>query len=168
VLCYEGEVKALTLKQPWASLILSGAKRVETRSWSTAYRGPLIITASKALSKADHNLCYTEPFRAALALAGFVPHPGGTKGQHMQAKERLPLGCALCVVDLVACLPTQDLKPFLLARELAFGDYTAGRWAWIFTGRVWRIPNEPKVKGALSLWTPPAALAAEADRVMRP
>jgi len=161
-------MKALTLRQPWASLILSGAKRVETRSWRTSYTGPLIITASAAITKADHNLCYTEPFRAALALAGFVPHPGGTKGQHMQAKERLPLGCALCVVELDFCVPAYTLRSSLSERELAFGDYTYGRWAWVFTGRVWRIPNEPKVKGALSLWTPPAALAAEADRVMRP
>ena len=158
-------MKALTLKQPWASLILSGAKRVETRSWSTNYRGPLIIAASAAISKADHALCYTDPFRWHLARAGFVPHPGGTKGQHMQAKERLPLGCALCVVELLDCTPTAYCLVSPL--EQAFGDYTPGRWAWVL-GRVWRIPNEPKVKGALHLWTPPAALAAEADRVMRP
>jgi hypothetical protein len=40
-------VKAITLQQPWASLIALGAKSVETRSWSTAYRGPLAIHAGK-------------------------------------------------------------------------------------------------------------------------
>jgi hypothetical protein len=40
-------MKALTLWQPWASLIALGAKTIETRSWSTKYRGPLAIHAAK-------------------------------------------------------------------------------------------------------------------------
>jgi hypothetical protein len=40
-------VKALTLWQPWASLIALERKLVETRSWSTSYRGPLAIHAAK-------------------------------------------------------------------------------------------------------------------------
>src|SRR6476620_4962366 len=42
-------MKALTLTQPWATLIASGAKRVETRSWGTSYRGPVAIHAAKGL-----------------------------------------------------------------------------------------------------------------------
>jgi hypothetical protein len=42
-------MKALTLIQPWASLVAIGAKRVETRGWRTSYRGPLAI-ASRASS----------------------------------------------------------------------------------------------------------------------
>lgn len=38
-------MKALTVRQPWASLIALGVKTVETRSWSTKYRGPLAIHA---------------------------------------------------------------------------------------------------------------------------
>ena len=40
-------MKALSIKQPWADLIGSGAKTIETRTWSTAYRGPLLIHAGK-------------------------------------------------------------------------------------------------------------------------
>lgn len=40
-------MKALSVPQPWASRIASGAKRVEYRSWSTKYRGPLLIVASR-------------------------------------------------------------------------------------------------------------------------
>ena len=40
-------MKALTVRQPWASLIISGAKRVENRSWPTRHRGPLAIHAGK-------------------------------------------------------------------------------------------------------------------------
>lgn len=41
-------MKALTIRQPWASLIAHGVKTIETRSWSTKYRGPLAIHAGKA------------------------------------------------------------------------------------------------------------------------
>ena len=40
-------MKALTIKQPWASLIIYGDKDVENRSWPTSYRGPLLIHAGK-------------------------------------------------------------------------------------------------------------------------
>lgn len=40
-------MKALTLHQPWASLVALGGKSIETRSWSTAYRGRLLIHAAK-------------------------------------------------------------------------------------------------------------------------
>lgn len=42
-----GMVKAISLWEPWASLMRSGAKTVETRSWYTSYRGPLLICAAK-------------------------------------------------------------------------------------------------------------------------
>lgn len=38
------QLKALTLWQPWATLIAIGAKRIETRGWATSYRGPLVIS----------------------------------------------------------------------------------------------------------------------------
>ncbi len=39
-------MKALSLRQPWASLIADGRKTIETRTWRTRYRGPLAIHAS--------------------------------------------------------------------------------------------------------------------------
>jgi len=39
-------MKVLTLHQPWASLVTCGVKSIETRSWSTEYRGPLAIHAA--------------------------------------------------------------------------------------------------------------------------
>jgi hypothetical protein len=44
-------MKALSVKQPWASLICSGIKDVENRSWHTLYRGPLFIHASLSYDK---------------------------------------------------------------------------------------------------------------------
>lgn len=42
-------MKALTIKQPWASLIVHGIKDIENRTWRTDYRGPLLIHASKTI-----------------------------------------------------------------------------------------------------------------------
>jgi len=39
--------KAISLKQPWANLIASGKKTIETRKWSTKYRGDLVICSSQ-------------------------------------------------------------------------------------------------------------------------
>jgi len=40
-------MKALTIRQPWASAIMAGVKRVENRRWGTDYRGPLAIHAGQ-------------------------------------------------------------------------------------------------------------------------
>lgn len=40
-------MKALSIKQPWANMIASGEKTIETRTWKTTYRGPLLIVSSK-------------------------------------------------------------------------------------------------------------------------
>jgi len=40
-------MKALSLHQPWASMVATGAKTIETRPWSTDYRGELLIVSTK-------------------------------------------------------------------------------------------------------------------------
>ncbi len=40
-------MKALSVKQPWASMIAQGTKTIETRTWATDYRGDLLIVSSK-------------------------------------------------------------------------------------------------------------------------
>ncbi|ACU71926.1 conserved hypothetical protein [Catenulispora acidiphila DSM 44928] len=41
------DVRALTIRQPWAALIAHGTKRVENRTWGTAWRDTLLIHAAK-------------------------------------------------------------------------------------------------------------------------
>ena len=41
-------MKALSVKQPWANLIASGEKTIETRTWATEYRGEMIIVSTKS------------------------------------------------------------------------------------------------------------------------
>jgi hypothetical protein len=40
-------MKIISIRQPWASLIVTGVKDVENRTWSTRYRGPILIHASQ-------------------------------------------------------------------------------------------------------------------------
>jgi hypothetical protein len=57
-------MKALSVKQPWANLIASGRKTIETRLWPTDYRGPLLIVSSKTPN--------IHPAGYALAIAELV------------------------------------------------------------------------------------------------
>lgn len=54
--------KAISLKQPWANLIASGKKTIETRRWSTKYRGGLVICSSQKpkIDPAGYALCIVE------------------------------------------------------------------------------------------------------------
>lgn len=54
--------KAISLKQPWANLVASGKKSIETRKWSTNYRGDLIICSSQKpkINPAGYALCIVE------------------------------------------------------------------------------------------------------------
>ena len=44
---YKPAMKAISIKQPWASLIASGIKTLEIRQWPTLHRGPLLIVSSR-------------------------------------------------------------------------------------------------------------------------
>lgn len=58
-------MKVLTIKQPWAELIIDGYKKYEFRGWKTKYRGKILIHAGMSLEKdmmirfKDYNLDYT-------------------------------------------------------------------------------------------------------------
>ncbi len=141
-------MKVLTLTQPWATLVALGAKQYETRSWQTAYRGPLGIHAAKGLAGMDSNqfqhLCNTPPFWDVLQhteyAAGIV------------LSQLLPRGVIIAVCDLVACTHTDEVRTAISDQEWAFGDYSPGRFAWQLAN-VRRLPEPIPARGALSLWT---------------
>lgn len=111
-------MKALSLWQPWASLMAAGLKTIETRHWPTRYRGLLMIHAAKRLmSVEEHGLLWD------WQVEGLVPQDFGG------APFSLPFGAIVAVVDLVYCLPTTEI--IVGEREQAFGNYSTGRWAWI-------------------------------------
>lgn len=144
--------RALTLTQPWATLMAIGAKQYETRVWPTKYRGWLAIHASAKFPKECRVLCAREPFRARLAQAGYL------------GSMSLPLGRVVGVVCVLDCVRTEQVAYKLGAAEHAFGDYSKGRYAFRTAGAR-RVRTLPAVKGALSLWFLPQAITpAELER----
>jgi len=135
--------KVITLKQPWAQLVVTGWKQFETRGWRTDYTGELFIHSSLTFSMSDMELALTEPFKTCLG------------NPHMMRR-----GFILGSVMLEYCMPVEELKPVLELRgtlgkhELAFGDYSAGRWAWKLSGpKLFKVPVF--AKGSLSIWDYP-------------
>jgi hypothetical protein len=51
-------MKALSIRQPWAWLIVNGHKDIENRSWATKFRGPVLIHAAKGMTGAEYNDAY--------------------------------------------------------------------------------------------------------------
>jgi activating signal cointegrator 1 len=143
------EVRALSLLQPWASLMAFGEKRVETRGWETQYRGWLAIAASKAWKRDDIEMAMTDP--------DFV----WAWGQHnVTSLKQLPLGAIVCIGHLVDCVRTEyfdtDDARWCAQRESVFGNYRAGRHAFIFDHMI-AVPEPVPVKGSLQVYTLPSA-----------
>lgn len=63
-------VKTLTIRQPWAWLIVNGHKDVENRSWSTRYRGPLVIQSAARVGNRSEfsDLCFDIEDETGLSL----------------------------------------------------------------------------------------------------
>lgn len=121
-------MKALSVKQPFASLILEGKKTIETRTWATDYRGPLLICAS------------LKPHSGLLLLDGFAHDAKG----YASAKN-LPTGVMLCVVDLVDC------------RKMHISDHRQACCAWYPELWAWELANvrpvQPsEIRGQLRLF----------------
>lgn len=149
-------MKALTVLQPWASLIACGAKTIETRSWATKYRGPIAIHAG--LSNKYDSVCFEEPFLTELKPFCFYSKDGNVSGMN------LPCGEVIAIADLVDCVQITGRtlvegvpvaaqlanKREITGNELEFGDYTPGRYAWILEN-VRQIEPVP-VKGKQGLW----------------
>lgn len=145
-------MKAITLAQPWATLVAIGAKRIETRGWATAYRGPLAIHAGKGLGPVGGKrglraLCFRNPFLKTLVDAGInVPGLLGT-----DVGDVFPLGAVVAIVNLCDVHRASCLADAISQRELAFGDYSPGRYAWLLED-VQQLDAPARCKGALGLW----------------
>ncbi len=136
-------MKALSLTQPWATLIAIGAKRVETRSWSTNFRGLIAIHASKGFPKWAHEYITADHFWHRLYHAGYTK------------PKDFPLGAIIATAQLTTVgTTTAAVKAGLSPEQIAFGDFSAGRFAWFFNSA--KLLREPiPCKGALGLWEVP-------------
>ncbi|MEM7716996.1 MAG: DNA N-6-adenine-methyltransferase, partial [Cyanobacteria bacterium P01_A01_bin.68] len=109
-------LKAISLWQPWASLIPLGLKHYETRSWKTKYRGKLLICSTAKSTK--------DQYQQYLKIGSEVKLPDWDE-------DNFPRGYALAVCDLVDCI---EMTPEFIAQqsqtEILCGDWQVGRYAW--------------------------------------
>lgn len=130
-------MKVLSLLQPWASLVVMGVKTIETRSWTTNYRGPLLIHAG--LRKAGNYInnipiIYTNTF------------------------GKLPYGAILGIVQLEKIIL---LKDFDITSEqinkMSLEDDTFGnhddknRYGWVLKEAI-QFDEPITTRGSLRLW----------------
>ena len=123
-------MKVLTIKQPWATLIMQGNKRYEFRSWQKKYRGELLIHAGKGIDK-----------EAMKRLAKYIP-------------KDMPTGKILGKVKLVDCIRCDDdFKEKCLKenKEVYAKSTFVEKFAWKLENV--EVFDEPiEAKGKLSLW----------------
>ncbi|MCG8694670.1 MAG: ASCH domain-containing protein [Minwuiales bacterium] len=150
-------MKALTLWQPWATLIALGIKGFETRGWSTRYRGPLAIHAAKRRVDRRQFDDYLWPVLAGFDYIG-EPRP--------DIPWPLPTGCVVAVCELVDVIPTEQIRVIedeadwddfgqdrgaISPAEHYLGNYEPGRFAWDCR-KVRRLRQPIAARGAQGLW----------------
>lgn len=156
-------MKAITLTQPWATLVAIGAKRIETRSWQTFYTGELAIHAAKGFPDDARYFVGEEPFQSVLAAA---------LGRPMVLATDLPTASIIAVATLDDCwrfseqsesqIRHRSEKGKLPPHEADFGDYSAGRFG-LYLPHARPLPTPVPARGMLNLWNVPA----DVERVVR-
>lgn len=140
------DLRALSLTQPWATLVFLGFKEYETRTWGP--RPPPGLIA----------------IHAALKMPGYAKDLAGcnmVRGLLKCEPAALPLGAIVGVgfvsnVDKMGAHTAHGVSD----QERRFGDWTAGRFAWRFDWALALFEPIP-CKGALSLWKVPAEIAEQ-------
>lgn len=124
-------IKALTISQPYASLIAGGSKIVENRTWDTRYRGPLAIHAGRGLQYLDRDQLADYPHGGIIAVARLV-------------------ACLNVTAIQTASPDTQIAGTIWTYRTLRDHAHTEGPWCWVLSD-VRRCRFIP-CRGAQGLW----------------
>ncbi len=134
-------MKVLSIKQPWASLIIEFGKNMENRSWVRSYLGPLVIAASAAPDTYREGITYT--VEAALSK---------TKLREFNRRwdaDDFPLGKILGIVDLVDYWGPNDRNPS------PWADNTLGGVYQLELDNPRKLAKPIPAKGRLGFWDPP-------------
>jgi len=137
------EPRALSVRQPWAQLIVQGAKDVENRSRSTRHRGRLYIHAATRLA------CVPSA-RELLVKAHF---PEGISD--------LPRGAVIGTVDLIGCYPHGPDCVICRVSPWASEHYT---WHWVLAHPVQFDAPAPML-GQMGVWSSAALAELSGSRV---
>lgn len=121
-------MKAITLKQPWASLVAYGIKKYEFRTWKTNYRGKLLIHAGAGIDKDEMK-------------------------KYVDLGIDFPKSKIIAIVDLVDCCILDDElnKKILLENNIAYGNKFRTGYAWKLDN-IKMININKKINGQLGLW----------------
>lgn len=156
--------KVLTLTQPYASLMALGAKRIETRSWSTSYRGEFLIHAGQGLGPVGGMRGLIDLLKNDLFWRALFPlRPSSFNAAGLA--RALPLGKIIARCELIDCRQMPEHMPDawgyatpdagyewpMTPAERAFGLYEPGRWAWL-TVNVQALPTPIPTRGYQRLW----------------
>lgn len=123
-------MKVLTIRQPWATLIMQGNKRFEFRSWKTNFRGEFLIHAGKGIDK-----------EAVERLKKYLP-------------EELPLGKILGKATLTNCIAMNEELAEMLDKEnndIYTSHSFSNNYAFQLEN-VQKFDNPIEVKGQLGFW----------------
>jgi activating signal cointegrator 1 len=139
-------MKALSFTQPWATLVVTGEKKIETRSWKTNYRGVIAIHAAKGFPRWAKDLIFEDFFKESLAA------------HHYLESRQLPTGAIIGFARITACYSTAYFRTSteMTSKEKAFGDYGESRWGWLLENP--QIIKPIECKGALGIWEVPTEI----------
>ena len=125
-------MKCISIKQPWATLIILHGKDVENRTWGTNYTGPLLIHSSKTY---DHDGdMYLHSMGIFRDISAFLP-------------SELPSGAIIGKVELIGCWQ----RPFLRKEP---SRWFFGPWGWILENPV-AFKKPIPYKGQLGIFDAP-------------
>jgi len=126
-------MRVITLWQPWCSLILSGAKVFETRSWAPSVDVIGQKIAIHAAARAPFTDLHSEPNKAITDVLG------------VGWQQSLPRGVILLTATVAGAYQIESVSQFgdaFIGKSVEgspylksfvidhFGDYTPGRWVW--------------------------------------
>lgn len=134
-------MKALSIKQPWASLISHGIKDIENRTWKTHFRGRIYIHAS-SISK------------------GMLGLLNKKQVEYIRSKSELdfdfPTSAIIGEVDIVDCVINHEsIWAEKTCQSLLTDEYIEKPiYNWVLANPVLYEKPILKVKGKLSFWEP--------------
>jgi len=138
-------MKAISLLQPWASIVAIGEKQYETRGWETSFRGPIAIHASKGKGAIrDGHLDRIQDAGVARSLSAAT----------------LPLGAIVAVATVADCQPTDEVRRKVSVGEHQVGDWSPGRFCFKLE-RVVALPEPVAAAGLLGFWEVPPHIAEQ-------
>lgn len=161
----EAPWKAISVRQPYASLIMAGLKKWDTREWPTDYRGKLLIHVSRTTTERELRIAEDDQVAPAIRRLGFA------------SLADMPRGCFLGTVELTGCHRVDSFLDgsctemrHLRADADQDGFELACGW-WDVEGVEWALSYEnpqpwatqPLWRGQQFIWEIPAA---DARRLM--